>query len=129
MTHGGYSRNPNELRIQVTGADSFRIEEGAKTILLGWDEEERMFAGFDVTKHLISMSGRSPSLQVRRETVNEAKTKAFFPQTRDNQEIVIAFRPDFFAAYVQELEELHKTAQQPEELRQLEPLVLMEAHS
>ena len=122
MTHGGYPRNPNELRIQVTGVDSFRIEEGAKTLLLGWDEEERMFAGFDVTKHLISMAGRSPSLQVRRETVNEAKTKAFFPQTRDNQEIAIAFRPDFFMAYVQELEELHKTAQQPGELRQLEQI-------
>lgn len=120
LTHGGYPRNPNELRVQVTGIDRFRVEDGAKTLLLGWGEDEQMFAGFDVTKHLISMSGRSPSLQVRRETLDEAKSKAFFPQTRDNQEIVIAFRPDFFAAYVQELEELHKTAQQPEELRQLE---------
>jgi putative restriction endonuclease len=120
LTHGGYPRNPNELRIQVTGVDRFRIEEGAKTLLLGWEEVEQTFAGFDVTKHLISMVGRSPSLQVRRETVNEAKSKAFFPQTRDNQEIVIAFRPDFFATYVQELEDLHKAAQQPEELRQLE---------
>jgi putative restriction endonuclease len=120
LTHGGYPRNPNELRIQVTGVDHFRIEEGAKTLLLGWEEAEQMFAGFDVTKHLISMVGRSPSLQVRRETVNEAKSKAFFPQTRDNQEIAIAFRPDFMATYIQELEELHKTAQQPEEMRQLE---------
>lgn len=120
MTHGGYPRNPNELRIQITGVDRFRVEEGAKTLLLGWEQDEQMFAGFDVTKHLISMSGRSPSLQVRRETVNEAKTKAFFPQTRDNQEIAIAFRPDFFATYAQELEDLHKAAQQPEELRQLE---------
>ncbi len=120
LTHGGYPRNPNELRIQVTGVDHFRIEEGAKTLLLGWEETEQIFAGFDVTKHLISMVGRSPSLQVRRETVNEAKTKAFFPQTRDNQEIAIAFRPDFLATYIQELEELHKTAQQPEEMHQLE---------
>ncbi|MCO5051067.1 MAG: HNH endonuclease [Verrucomicrobiae bacterium] len=119
MTHGGYPRNPNELRIQITGVDRFRVEEGAKTLLLGWEQDEQMFAGFDVTKHLISMEGRSPSLQVRRETVNEARAKAFFPQTRDNQEIVIAFRPDFFAAYAQELEELHRTAQQPEDLRQL----------
>lgn len=122
MTHGGYPRNPNELRIQVTGVDRFRVEEGAKTLLLGWEQAEQMFAGFDVTKHLISMKGRSPSLQVRRETVNYAKTKAFFPQTRDNQEIVVAFRPDFFATYVQELEELHKSAQQPEEMRQLETI-------
>jgi len=120
LTHGGYPRNPNEVRIQITGIDTFRIEEGVKTLLLGWGEDEQMFAGFDVTKHLISMSGRSPSLQVRRETLEEAKAKAFFPQTRDNQEIVIAFRSDFLATYVQELEELHKTAQHPSELRQLE---------
>jgi putative restriction endonuclease len=79
-----------------------------------------MFAGFDVTKHLIPMWGRSPSLQVRRETIQQAKVKGFFPQMRDNEEIVVAFRPDFFAAYVQELEDLHKTAQKAEELRQLE---------
>jgi putative restriction endonuclease len=120
LTHGGYPRNPNELRIQITGVDHFRVEEGAKTLLLGWGEDEQMFAGFDVTKHRISMSGRSPSLQVRRETLDEAKAKAFFPQTRENEEIVIAFRPDFFVAYVQELEELHKSAQKPDELRQLE---------
>jgi putative restriction endonuclease len=120
LTHGGYPRNPKELRIQITGVDRFRVEEGAKTLLLGWGEDERMFAGFDVTKHLISMSGRSPSLQVRRETVDAANAKGFFPQTRDNEEIVIAFRPDCFAAYVQELQDLHETAQEPEELRQLE---------
>jgi putative restriction endonuclease len=122
VTHGGFLRNPNELRIQITGVDRFRVEEGVKTLLLGWEQDEQMFAGFDVTKHLISMSGRSPSLQVRRETVNEAKSKAFFPQTRDNQEIAIAFRPDFFTTYVQELEDLHKAAQQPEELRHLEQI-------
>jgi putative restriction endonuclease len=120
MTHGGYPRNPNELRIQITGVDRFRIEEDAKTLLLGWDEEEQMFAGFDVRKHLISMSGRSPSLQVRRETLNEAKSKAFFPQVRDNQEIAIAFCPDFFVAYAQELQDIHQAAQQPEELKQIQ---------
>jgi len=120
LTHGGYPRNPSELRIQITGVDRLRVEEGAKTLLLGWEENEQMFAGFDVSKHLVSMLGRSPSLQMRRETVIEAKAKAFFPQTRDNQEIVIAFRPDFFATYAQELENLHQAAQQPEELLQLE---------
>src|ERR1017187_2688808 len=58
LTHGGYPRNPNELRIQVTGVERFRIEEGCKTLLLGWSEDEKMFAGFDVTKHLINMAGR-----------------------------------------------------------------------
>ncbi len=120
LTHGGYPRDPNELRIQITGIDRFQIEEGTKTLVLGWGEDEKMFAGFDVTKHLIPMLGRSPSLQVRRGTLEEAHDKAFFPQTRDNEEIVVAFRPDFFATYVQELEELHGTAQYPDSLRQLE---------
>jgi putative restriction endonuclease len=120
LTHGGYPRNPNELRIQITGVDRLRVDMDAKTLLLGWSEEDRMFAGFDVAKHPISMLGRSPSLQVRRETMHQAKAKSFFPQSRDNDEIVIAFRPDFFVAYVQELEELHKTAQVPDEMRQLE---------
>jgi putative restriction endonuclease len=120
LTHGGYPRNPNELRIQITGVDTFRVEEGAKTLLLGWGEDEQMFAGFDVTKHLIAMWGRSPSLQVRRETLRQAATRGFFPQMRDNEEIVVAFRPEFFAAYALELEDLHRTAQRPEDLRQLE---------
>src|SRR6185437_7998884 len=110
LTHGGYPRSPNELRIQVTGVRTFRTEAHTKTLLLGWGEDEAMFAGFDVTKHLISMEGRSPSLQVRRETIAEAKTKGIFPQVRDNEEIVVAFRPDFFVTYVQEIADLHKTA-------------------
>lgn len=119
LTHGGYPRNPNELRIQVTGVRTFQIEPHTRTLLLGWGEDESMFAGFDVTRHLISMEGRSPSLQVRRETVDEARTKGFFPQLRDNAETVIAFRPDFFVTYVQELSDLHKTAQHTVELAQL----------
>lgn len=120
LTHGGYPRNPNELRIQVTGVDRFRMEAGAKTLLLGWSEQDGMFAGFDVTKHLIPMEGRSPSLQVRRETLAQATTKGFFPQVRGNQEIVVVFRRDFLATYVQELEDLHRTALAPNELRELE---------
>ncbi|MCX8155414.1 MAG: HNH endonuclease [Verrucomicrobiae bacterium] len=119
LTYGGKPRNPNELRIQITGIDQFQVREGAKTLLLGWSEEEQVFAGFDVTKHLLSMKGRSPSLQVRIETLRQAKEKGFFPQIRANEEIVIAFRPDFFAAYVQEMEEMHRTAQQPLELEHL----------
>jgi putative restriction endonuclease len=120
LTHGGYPRDPNELRIQITGVDQLSIEEGVKTLLLGWSEDEGLFAGFDVTKHLISMLGRSPSLQIRRETLTEAKANDFFPQIRDNDEIVIGFRPDLFAAYVQALGDLHSTARHSEDVAQLE---------
>jgi putative restriction endonuclease len=75
-----------------------------------------MFAGFDVTKHRISMSGRSPSFQIRRETLQHAKTTEFYPQTRLNNEIAIAFSPEFFATYVNELEALHGSAQHPQDI-------------
>lgn len=120
LTHGGYPRDPNELRIQVTGVERFRVEEGTKTLVLGWSEDDRMFAGFDVRKHLISMKGRSPSFQIRRETLAAAATQGFSPQIRGNEEIAIAFRPDFFATYVQELECLHGTAEHAEDLRVLQ---------
>lgn len=116
LTHGGYPRDPNELRIQVTGVDRFVIESGAKTLVLGFSEDEKMFAGFDVTKHRISMSGRSPSFQIRRETLQHAMTTDFYPQTRQNNEIAIAFRPEFFATYVNELEALHGSAQHPQDI-------------
>jgi putative restriction endonuclease len=122
LTHGGYPRDPNELRIQVTGVDTFRIEEGAKTLVLGWSEGDRMFAGFDVTKHLIPMTGRSPSFQIRRETLTAATANGFSLQTRGNQEIAIAFRPDFFSTYVHELESLHGTAQHAEDLTVLQQI-------
>src|SRR5271170_2841846 len=46
LTHGGYPRNPNELRIQVTGVDRFTIESGVKMLILGFSDDEKMFAGF-----------------------------------------------------------------------------------
>src|ERR1700677_1660601 len=116
LTHGGYPRDPNELRIQVAGVDRFTIESGAKTLVLGFSEAEQMFAGFDVTKHRISMSGRSPSFQIRRETLQHAKATEFYPQPRQNNEIAIAFSPEFFATYVNELEALHGSAQHPQDI-------------
>jgi putative restriction endonuclease len=87
--------------------------------VFGSIEDDRMFAGFDVRKHLISMKGRSPSFQIRRETLAAGARQGFSPQTRGNEEIAIAFRPDFFATYVQELESLHATAEHAEDLRVL----------
>jgi putative restriction endonuclease len=108
MTYGGHPRNADELRIQITGTRFFTEAPGMKTLVLGWSEEERMFAGFDVTKH--RTLGRSPSFQVKRQTLDAAKSCGISPQEKGNDEIAIAFRPDFAAAYVQELEGLHQSA-------------------
>ncbi|MBI3609782.1 MAG: HNH endonuclease [Nitrospirae bacterium] len=121
LTHGGFPRDPNELRIQVTGIDRFVEEKGAKTLVLGWSEDEQVFAAFDVTKHRRSMRGRSPSLQVRIEALKAAKKNGFAPHHRTGiSEVAIAFRPDFISTYVEELEALHLSGKHPSELNTLE---------
>jgi putative restriction endonuclease len=123
LTHGGYPRDPNELRIQVTGIDRFSKEAEIKTLILGWSEQEQAFAGFDVSKHLLSMTGRSPSFQIRRETLQQAKELGIKPQIRHNREIAIAFRPDMAVTYLQSLEEIHGSADRTEDLQTLEEIV------
>jgi putative restriction endonuclease len=120
LTHGGYPRDPNELRIQITGVDEIELREGDRTLLLGWSEPLGVFAGFDATKHQIPMAGRSPSLQIRREALEKAGVNGFYPQSRGNDEIAVAFRPDFFIPYVLQADELHRTTAAASEARILE---------
>ncbi|MGB7747915.1 MAG: HNH endonuclease [Verrucomicrobiia bacterium] len=107
MTHGGSPRNPNELRIQITGVDHFFEEAGVKTLVLGWSDNLQLFSGYDVTKH--RHLGYSPSFQIRREAMEKARAIGFCAQEKGNDEIAIAFRLDFAATYVQELEALHQS--------------------
>lgn len=109
LTHGGYPRDPNESRIQITGVRRFEELAGYKTLILGWSERDQIFAGFDVTRHRIDMTGRSPSFQIRRECLEAAKLVGIKPQTRNNEEIALAIRPDFFVTYVSQLEALHQS--------------------
>ena len=50
LTHGGFPRDPNEFRIQVTGVSQIELREGWKTLLLGWSDDLNAFAGFDATE-------------------------------------------------------------------------------
>ncbi len=127
LTHGGFPRDPNEFRIQVTGVSQIELREGWKTLLLGWSDDLNAFAGFDATKHQISMSGRSPSIQIKRDALEKAVKNGFATQARDNQEIAIAFRPDFFTSYVLGSSELHQTTAGILETRALERISREEA--
>lgn len=116
LTHGGGSARPaDEYRIQVTGVDQLQLFPGERTLLLGWWEPEGVFAGFDVRKHL-GLLGRSPSIQIRRSCLEQAQIAGFSPCDKGNQEIAIAFRPDFFAEYVRQMEPMHDFGQSPEAL-------------
>lgn len=107
LTHGGGPARPvDEYRIQITGVNQFEREIGGKTLILGWWKEGEVFAGFDYNKHIGSL-GFSPSIQIREEALRKAHINGIAPWTKDNQEIAIAFRPDFFVEYLRNLESLH----------------------
>ena len=122
ITHGGgYARPADEYRIQITGVDQNQFQQmlGTKTLILGWWAESSVFAGFDVRKHSGPL-GSSPSIQIRQGALELAAQTGFAPSDKENQEIAIAFRPDFFAQYVCDLETLHDFGQSFQDFAALE---------
>jgi len=112
MTHGGgAARPPDEYRIQITGIDHFEPEIQGKTLILGWWDEAEVFAGFDFRKHSGRL-GYSPSIQIRERYLREAYLQGFAPCYKENQEVAIAFRPDFLVEYIRSLESLHDFGKQ-----------------
>jgi len=120
ITHGGGTARPaDEYRIQVTGVSQFQQLPDTKTLILGWWAEGGVFAGYDVRKHSAPL-GFSPSLQIRRGALELAAQTGFAPSDKGNQEIAIAFRPDFFAQYVRDLETLHDFGQSSQDFAALQ---------
>lgn len=120
LTHGGGAARPkDEYRIQITGADKFEQKTDEKTLILGWWADVGVFAGFDFTKHTGKL-GFSPSMQIREEFLRKALINGFSPCDKGNNEIAIAFRPDFFVYYVQGLEQLHSFGASKKDFKVLE---------
>ena len=115
LTHGGQNRSLEEWRIQVTGINHFEPEIGGKTLILGWWEETGVFAGFDFSHHGGEF-GASPSIQIHEAALHQAVIHGFAPHIKDNGELAIAFRPDFLASYLENLESLHECGQALEEV-------------
>lgn len=109
LTTGGPPtvRPAGEYRIQLTGVSPpLRVEPNSQTLLLGWHEDLGVFAGFDVQRHL-TFSLRSPSIQIRENTLGEAFQRGLAFQSRGNNEIAAAFAPDQFMNYVLQQRPLH----------------------
>ena len=120
LTHGGGRARPkDEYRIQITGANYFEQTPNEKTLVLGWWEEVGVFAGFDVRKHT-GVLGKSPSIQIRESFLRRAYIHGFSPCDKGNQELAIAFRPDFFVEYIRNLEALHDFGRYAEDLEVLD---------
>lgn len=116
VTHGGgVARPSNEFRIQVTGVSQFEAETDGATLILGWYDELGVFAGFDFRRHQ-DVLGVSPSFQIREEYLRNAYVYRFAVCPKENEELALAFRPDFFVEYVSNLNQLHSFGEAPRDL-------------
>ena len=110
LSPGGHNRPADEWRIQVTGVGEFEHEPEGETLVLGWHDGLRVFAGFDVTRHQGQL-GASSSIQLREDALHQAVAGGFALHNKGNSELAIAFRPDFLLSYVANLESLHACGQ------------------
>jgi putative restriction endonuclease len=112
ITSGGRNRPADEYRIQVTGVTTIDQIAGSKTLLLGYWQQNDVFAGWDASHHLGAVS-RSPSHQIREEYLIRAMNDGLSICPRDKKdenEVAIAFNPSSFINYVRNLYDLHKAA-------------------
>lgn len=122
LTHGGGKARPaDEYRIQITGVSNFEQAKNEKTLILGWWREGGVFAGFDYHKHTGNL-GRSPSIQIREEALRKSYQQGISTIIKENDEIAIALRPDFFVEYIKNLEQLHSFGESKNDLEILETL-------
>lgn len=108
LTPGGRKSLPDEYRIQMTSVESpLPINPNGHTILLGYDSDREVFAGFDLERHR-TFTGRSPSVQVSLSTLNDCLQDGLAFQTKSNDEIAIGVRSDHLLFYCQHARELHR---------------------
>jgi len=121
LSHGGgYMRPHDEYRIQVK-INKLETEIGWTTLFLGWWDEGDVFAGFDVRKH--EAPAWSASIQIKEESLRSAYLNGFATSDKDNEEIAIAFRKDFFVEYIKNLNSLHDFGQFSEDRQVLDNVV------
>ena len=97
ITHGGgVARPSHEYRIQITGVTNIEQIAGVKTLLLGYWTQNDVFAGWDATRHSGPVTGFSPSFQIREEYLLQAQTSGLSICPRGNDEVAVAFNPEFF---------------------------------
>lgn len=82
------------------------INPSGYTILLGYEADRGLFAGFDLERHR-TFTGRSPSVQVDIATLNAGLQDGLAFQKKSNDEIAIGIRSDHFLFYCEHARELH----------------------
>ena len=108
LTHGGRKTLPDEYRIQITSVPSpLPINPNGITVLLGFEPNRGVFAGFDLERHQ-SFTGRSPSVQIGLSTLNDCLQEGLAFQTKSNSEIAVGVRSDHLLLYCEHALVLHR---------------------
>ena len=120
LTHGGRPSLPNEFRIQMTTISSpLPLNPNGPTVLLGYDPNLKMFAGFDIQRHKEFTQG-SPSIQINIQAVRQALQDGISINRKSNEELAIGIRPDHLLLYCSIATELHQSAGDDQTLKLLE---------
>ena len=109
VTHGGgAARAAEEFRIQMTTVTSpLGLNPNGPTVLMGWDQNLRVFAGFDLVRHQTFTTG-SPSVQIALAALQSALNFGFGFSRKDNGEVAVAFRPSQIMNYIANAREFHQ---------------------
>jgi len=108
LTHGGRPSLPNEYRIQMTSVSSpLPLNPKGYTLLLGYEPNLKMFAGFDLNRHSLFTAG-SPSVQIDINCIHKALEDGLAFDRKTNQEIAVGIRPDQMLNYMANAEDLHR---------------------
>ena len=108
LTHGGRPSLPDEYRIQMTTVTSpLKINPNGYTLLLGYEPNLKMFAGFDLAKHSRFTTG-SPSVQIDIKTLHKALQDGLAFDRKDNNGIAVGIRPDQILHYTDNAAILHQ---------------------
>jgi len=108
LTHGGRPNLPDEYRIQLTTISSpLLINPDGYTLLLGYEPNLKMWAGFDLRRHRLFTSG-SPSVQIDIKCMYKALQDGLAFDRKSNNEIAIGIRPDQLVNYAANADELHR---------------------
>jgi len=119
LTFGGRPQLANEYRIQMTSVTSpLRLPGDGPTVLLGYEPNLRLFAGFDLVRHRTFTTG-SPSVQIDIGALRRAETEGLSFHRKTNDEIAVGIRPDQLMTYALNAESLHRYGREGTVLRLL----------
>lgn len=96
----------NEYSMDIEDLERCSMSTANGSMLLGWWDQARVFAGFNTKKHLVTPE-KSTFVHVAEGALREAYLYGFSPWLSGKRELVLAFRPDFFMTYAQYAGPLH----------------------